>query len=156
MLAIRMQRTGRKGHAMYRMVVQDAHRSPTSGKIVAYLGSFNPHTKDASIDKTKADFYLEHGAQPSPRAALILKAEKVKLPKWVAEPKNMKRSVRNPEKRRSTAPAQPVAKEEPVASEEASAEVKAEEPAQEAEVLPSENEQTAGETPAIEEAPAES
>ena len=105
MLAIRMQRTGRKGHAMYRMVVQDARRTPTSGKIVTYLGSYDPHSKQTSLDKTKASYYLEHGAQPSPRAAFILKSEQVKLPKWVAEPKQMKRSVRNPDKRRSTAPA---------------------------------------------------
>ena len=108
MLAIRMQRTGRKGHAMYRMVVQDARRTPTSGKIVAYLGSYDPHSKQASINKDKAGFYLEHGAQPSPRAVVILKSEQVKLPKWVADVKQIQRSVRNPEKRRSTAPAKPV------------------------------------------------
>ena len=111
MLAIRMQRTGRKGHAMYRMVVQDARRTPTSGKIVTYLGSYDPHSKQTSLDKTKASYYLEHGAQPSPRAAFILKSEQVKLPKWVAEPKQMKRSVRNPDKRRSTAPAPEVVAE---------------------------------------------
>ena len=114
MLAIRMQRTGRKGHAMYRMVVQDARCTPTSGKIVTYLGSYDPHNKLATVDKTKASFYLEHGAQPSPRAASILKAEKVKMPKWVEEPKQMKRSVRNPEKRRSSAPAKEVAPVEEV------------------------------------------
>ena len=111
MLAIRMQRTGRKGHAMYRMVVQDARRTPTSGKIVTNLGSYDPHNKLASVDKTKAAYYLEHGAQPSPRAAWILKSEQVKLPKWVAEPKIMKRSVRNPDKRRSTTPAPEVVEE---------------------------------------------
>ncbi len=119
MLAIRMQRTGRKGHAMYRMVVQDARRTPTSGKIVTYLGSYDPHNKLATVDKTKASFYLEHGAQPSPRAASILKAEKVKMPKWVEEPKQMKRSVRNPEKRRSSAPAKEVAPVEEVKLEAA-------------------------------------
>ncbi len=106
MLAIRMQRTGRKGHAMFRVVVQDSHRSPTSGKIVAYIGSYDPHTKKIQLDKDKADFYIGHGAQPSPRVISILKEEKVKLPKWVVEPKAKTKPVRNPDKRRSTAPAQ--------------------------------------------------
>ncbi|MGH7233898.1 MAG: 30S ribosomal protein S16 [Candidatus Saccharimonadales bacterium] len=113
-----MQRTGRKGHAMFRLVVQDAHRSPTSGKIVAYVGSYDPHTKQVSLDKEKIGFYLEHGAQPSPRVALILKAEKVKLPDWVAKPKQKKRAVRNPDKHRSSEPAPiaaPEAKEDEVA-----------------------------------------
>ena len=114
MLAIRMQRTGRKGHAMYRMVVQDSRRTPTSGKIVAYLGSYDPHNKLASVDSKKASFYLEHGAQPSPRAVLILKSNQVKLPDWVDEPKHKQRAVRNPDKRRSTAPAPEPAKTEEV------------------------------------------
>lgn len=125
MLAIRMQRTGRKGHAMFRIVVQDARRTPTSGKVVAYLGSYDPHNKSVQLDKEKAGFYLEHGAQPSPRAIRLFKDEKVKLPKWVIETKVKKGNTRNPDKRRSTAPAS----EEPqeaVATEEAQVEVEAE------------------------------
>jgi small subunit ribosomal protein S16 len=69
MLVIRMQRTGRKGHAQFRVVVQDSRRTPTSGKLVASLGSYNPHTKTTTVDKEKAKFYLEHGAQPTERVA---------------------------------------------------------------------------------------
>lgn len=104
MLAIRMQRTGRKGHAMFRMVVQESRLTPTSGKVVAYLGSYDPHTKQLSLDKDKAEYYLEHGARPTPRVVGIFQTEKVKLPKWVNEAKPKTRSVRHPEKRRSTAP----------------------------------------------------
>jgi len=78
-----MQRTGRKGHAMFRVIVQDARRTPTSGNLVAALGHYDPHTKVLVVDKTKASFYLEHGAQPSPRIARLLKSEGIKLPKWV-------------------------------------------------------------------------
>ena len=35
MLAIRMQRTGRKGHAQFRVIVQESRRTPTSGNVVA-------------------------------------------------------------------------------------------------------------------------
>jgi small subunit ribosomal protein S16 len=111
MLAIRMQRTGRKGHAMFRMVVQDSRRTPTSGKVVARLGSYDPHSKTLTLDKEKAGFYLEHGAQPSDRVAILLKKEDVKLPKWVSQPDKKESATRNPEKRRSTRPDEPEAVE---------------------------------------------
>src|SRR5665811_620259 len=106
MLAIRMQRTGRKGHAMFRVIVQDSRRTPTSGKVVAYLGSYNPHAKTVSFDKEKAAFYLDHGAQPSDRVVRLLKSEGVKLPVWVKPSADKERTTRNADKRRSTRPAE--------------------------------------------------
>lgn len=133
MLVIRMQRTGRKGHAQFRVVVQDSRRTPTSGRIVAAIGSFNPHTKEAVLDKEKASFYLEHGAQPSERVARLLKQEGVKLPSWVKLSAEKQRTVRNAEKRRSTTPAEPEAPAEEVVEEAAPAveETPAEAPAAE-------------------------
>ena len=130
MLAIRMQRTGRKGHAQFRLIVQEARLTPTSGKLVAHLGSYNPHTKAVIVDKEKASFFLEHGAQPSDRVALLLKQEGVKLPKWVKLADTKKKSaVRNPEKLRRNRPAGEPAPE-PKAAEEAPAEAVAEAPAE--------------------------
>lgn len=104
MLAIRMQRTGRKGRANFRIVVQDSRQTPSSGKFVELLGHYNPHTKTAEIAKEKASFYLEHGAQPSDSAAKLLKREGVKLPKWASISTDIKREVRNPEKLRKNQP----------------------------------------------------
>ena len=147
MLAIRLQRTGRSGHAQFRMIVQDSRFSPKRGRVVAYLGSYDPHSKTSSIDGEQVSKYLENGAQPSDRVARLLKQEGVKLPAWVKIDDPKKRSVRNPEKRRSTAPAQP-APTEPTA--EAEAPETAEEPA--AEVLAEDPSVTKENTP---EAPAE-
>lgn len=136
MLVIRMQRTGRKGHAMFRVVVQDSRRTPTSGKIVAQLGSYDPHAKSVTLNKERAQFYLDHGAQPSERVARLLKAEGVKLPEWVKLAADKERTVRNPEKRRSTTPEQPAeeaAPEEPTTEEPATEEAPAEADAQTAE-----------------------
>lgn len=108
MLAIRMQRTGRKGHAMFRVIVQDSRRTPSSGRVVAQLGSYDPHAKTVSLDKTKADYYLEHGAQPSDRVVRLFKSEGVTLPSWVATVADKQRSVRHADKRRSTTPKAPV------------------------------------------------
>ncbi len=130
MLAIRLQRVGRKGYAQYRIIVQDAQRSPTSGRVVANLGHFNPHTKEVSLDKDTAKKYLNNGAQPSPRVAQLLKAEKIKLPDWVevAVPAT-KRTTKNPEKLRKNRPAEeepeetaPASAEQSGAAEEASTE----------------------------------
>ena len=125
MLTIRMQRTGRKGHAMFRVVVQDSRVTPTSGKVVALLGSYDPHAKTATFDKDKAVTFLENGAQPSDRVVSLFKKEGVKLPKWVADPAKKEGKLRNPEKLRKNQP-----KEEAVAAEEPASEEK---PAEDAE-----------------------
>jgi small subunit ribosomal protein S16 len=83
MLAIRMQRNGRSGYPVYRIVVQESQRHPLSGRIVAQVGSYNPHTKATVLDKEKVEFYLKNGAQPSTRVARVVAAEGVKLPSWV-------------------------------------------------------------------------
>jgi small subunit ribosomal protein S16 len=157
MLAIRLQRTGRKGYAQYRVIVQDAHKSPTSGRVVAYLGSYDPHAKTIALKKEKAEFYLEHGARPSERVAGLLKSEGVKLPKWVTFSEPKERTTRNPEKLRKNQPAEekpaeteaeaPVTEE---ATEAPAEEVKKEVPSEE---KPAEEEKA--ETPAETEAPTE-
>jgi len=114
MLAIRLQRTGRKGHAQYRVIVQDSHKSPKSGKIVAQVGHYNPHNKAVVLDKEKVSFYLEHGAQPSDRIVKMLTAEGITLPKWVKSATVKERVIRNPEKLRRNRPAEDTAAEEPV------------------------------------------
>lgn len=121
MLTIRLQRTGRSGHASFRVVVQDSHWAPSSGKVVAQLGHYDPHTKAIRIDKEKAELYLQNGAQPSERVALLLKKEGVKLPKWVQLPTNKKkRETRNADKLRKNRPA------EAAPAQEANSEPKAE------------------------------
>lgn len=126
MLSIRMQRTGRKGHAQFRVVVQESRLTPTSGKVVAFLGSYDPHTKVAKLDTDKAGFYLNNGAQPSDRAALLLQKEGVKLPSWVKLSAQKQSKIRNPEKLRRNLPKEETPTEEAVeeapAAEEAAAE----------------------------------
>lgn len=134
MLAIRLQRLGRKAYPVYRVAVQEAQRHPTSGRVVAYVGAYNPHTKDVKLDKEKIEFYLKHGAQPSPRVVRLLEAEKVSLPAWVQKPRTDKASkLRNPEKLRKNKPQEPKA-EAPAAESPTTEESTAEEsPAEAAE-----------------------
>lgn len=134
MLVIRLQRVGRKGLAQFRVVVQDSRRTPTSGRVVASLGHYNPHTKEKVINKEKAQFYLDHGAQPSERVALLLKNEGVKLPEWVTLPAQQDGKIRNPEKLRRNQPKEEAPVEEAKAEEPATEEAapEAEAPAEEA------------------------
>jgi len=100
MLSIRLQRVGRKGYAMYRLAVQESHRHPTSGRVVSYVGTYNPHTKDSNIQVELAQKYLDNGAQPTPRVVKLLKDAGVKMPKWVKEVAPKEKAIRNAEKLR--------------------------------------------------------
>ncbi len=121
MLAIRMQRTGRKGHAMFRVVVQESRLTPTSGKVVALLGSYDPHAKTAVLDKDKAATFLKNGAQPSERAASLLKSQGVTLPDWVVISDKKAGALRNPEKLRKNQPKEEAPKAEKAEDAEAPA-----------------------------------
>ena len=154
MLSIRLQRRGRTGHAQFRVIVQDSRFHPTSGRIVAYVGNYDPHTKAITLDGEKIGDYLAKGAQPSDRVAKLLAKEGIKLPKWFSASAPKKKATRHPDKRRSTRPEQPaeakVPKAEPAAE---TAEAADETPAVEEPVA---DEATVAEEPAAEpEAPAE-
>ena len=115
MLAIRLQRLGRKAYPTYRLAVQESNRHPSSGRVVAYVGSYNPHTKAANIQVEAAQKYLDNGAQPTPRATKLLKEAGVKLPKWVKEYDTTKaKQVKKADKLRKNQP-----KEEPTPEETA-------------------------------------
>lgn len=157
MLTIRLQRTGRTGHAQFRVIVQDSRAHPKSGRVVAYVGNYNPHSKAATIDKEKISSYLTNGAVPSDRVARLLTKEGMKLPDWYKAPAPKEKAVRNPDKRRSTRPAEAVSPEAPPAAEEAQSELAepTETPAPEAAEAPAETEQpeTKNEAPAEEPKP---
>ncbi|MBP7760528.1 30S ribosomal protein S16 [Candidatus Saccharibacteria bacterium] len=112
MLAIRLQRLGRSGYPTYRIAVQEAQRHPSSGRVVTYVGSYNPHSKQTTLDVEKISYYLSNGAQPTPRVVKILVEQKVKLPDWVVKHTGKKQvAVKHAEKLRKNTP-----KEEPTAA----------------------------------------
>lgn len=128
MLAIRLQRLGRKGYPTYRLAIQEAQRHPSSGRVVAYVGSYNPHTKESRLDTEKIEFYLSNGAQPTPRVVKLLSENKVKLPDWVKQKTEKTSVIRNAEKLRKNRPVEEAPVEEPAETPaEESAEEKTEE-----------------------------
>ena len=111
MLAIRLQRLGRKAYPVYRIAVQEAHRHPSSGRVVSYVGSYNPHTKEAKVEKDLAQKYLNNGAQPTPRVVKLLEEAGVEMPKWVKKAAPKQRSIKNAAKLRRYQPKEEVAEE---------------------------------------------
>lgn len=98
---------------MFRVVVQESRVTPTSGKVVALLGSYDPHAKTLILDKEKAAKFLNNGAQPSDRAVVLLQKEGVELPKWVKLPAPRTGKLRNPDKLRRNAPKEEAPAENP-------------------------------------------
>lgn len=138
MLVIRMQRTGRTGHAQFRVIVQDSRTAPSSGRVVAQVGSYNPHTKVAILDNEKISLYMKNGARPSDRAARLFKSNKIKLPDWFSPAPTKKSAIKKTDKLRRNRPAgapAPEPKAEEAKAEEPTAETPAESVASE-EVAP--------------------
>lgn len=66
MLKIKLFRTGKKGHAEYRIVVAEA-KSKRDGKHADLLGTYDPHTNPPTfnLDVEKYTNWLKKGAQPT-------------------------------------------------------------------------------------------
>ncbi|MCI6672462.1 MAG: 30S ribosomal protein S16 [Prevotella sp.] len=79
---IRLQRGGRKGYAVYRIVIADV-RAPRDGKFTEKLGMYNPNTNPATVELNfeRALYWLETGAQPTDTVRTLLKREGVYMMK---------------------------------------------------------------------------
>jgi len=83
---IRLQRHGRKGHAIYTIVAADS-RSPRDGRFIEKIGQYNPNVNPAAID---LDFdaalrWLHNGAVPSDTARAILSYKGVLMKKHLLD-----------------------------------------------------------------------
>jgi small subunit ribosomal protein S16 len=65
-VSIRLRREGTTNRPYYKVVVAD-QRSPRDGKFIEIIGNYDPKKTgaNASIDLTRADYWIEKGAQPS-------------------------------------------------------------------------------------------
>jgi small subunit ribosomal protein S16 len=65
MLKIRMQRIGKINQPSFRIVVVEHTASPTAGSFVDKVGTYNPKTKERTLDEAKIKHWISVGAQPS-------------------------------------------------------------------------------------------
>jgi small subunit ribosomal protein S16 len=117
MLAIKLQRIGKKHQPSYRLVVAEK-KSKMAAPPVEDLGAYDPRTKATTINKERAAHWLKIGAQPTVTAHNLLVKEGaitgekrvVKMPKAV---------VKSAEEPKAEAPAEdaPAAETETPAAE---------------------------------------
>lgn len=117
MLALRLQRVGRKKLAHFRLIAQEHSLSPKSGRVVQRLGNFNPHTKEFTFEKEAVETFLKNGAQPSNRVARLLKDNGVKLPSWVKIEEKVSKPKKEVEEK-PEAPAEDTTADDVVAADE--------------------------------------
>ncbi len=75
MVKIRLQRFGKKGEPIYRIVVADS-RWKRDGKVIDILGYYNPKRDgDFRIDLNTYNEWINKGAQPTPRVRSIVRLQ---------------------------------------------------------------------------------
>ncbi len=96
MLVIRLARGGRKKYPVYRIVAADSRRAAT-GKFVAVLGNYNPHTKELKFQKEELSQFIAHGAQPSEAVLRLMRKDGIDLPKWAVLVDKHRKPKKEPE-----------------------------------------------------------
>ena len=99
MLTIRYQRSGRKNHPFFRIVLIEKSKPPKSG-FLKILGWYNPITKTSSLNKEEILNCLDKGAIPSNSVAKFLLGNKIKHKLIIYE----KAKVRKPRKKTKETP----------------------------------------------------
>lgn len=73
---IRMKKMGKKARPFYRIVVVDS-RSPRDGEVIEEVGQYDPMVADTDarvvLKSERVDYWLGVGAQPSEKAAVLIK-----------------------------------------------------------------------------------
>ena len=65
MLMIRLQRTGRKNDAAFRVVLTDSKNSTKSGRFLEVLGNYNVKAGQITLDADRIKHWLSVGAKAS-------------------------------------------------------------------------------------------
>jgi small subunit ribosomal protein S16 len=130
MLAIKLQRIGKKHQPSYRLVVAE-RRSKMAAPPVEDLGSYHPTTKAAKFHKDRVEYWLHAGAQPTVTVHNLLVAQgvltsaklAVKMPKPVIAEKPAEAPVAEvvAPATETAAPAEATTEPEAAASTEAAA-----------------------------------
>ena len=118
MLIIRLQRTGKKNQADFRIVLAEK-TSPVNKKFTEILGSYNPRKKNFQVKEERLKYWVSQHVQISPTVHNLLVNKSL-----LSEPKV--KAFSTPKKEATPAvPAAPATTETPAEVAEATAEVEA-------------------------------
>jgi len=119
MLRIRLTRRGKRNQPVFRIVIAEASR-PIKGRFIEILGFYNPRTKEICLKKTRIQYWLSQGAQPSATVHNLLVDNKViKKPKIKATTQRVGKKKQEPGKKKientkeQKPDAKPIEQEEP-------------------------------------------
>jgi len=89
MVSIRLSRGGAKKRPFYQIVVADG-RLKRDGRYIERIGFFNPIATGGEVrlrlDRTRAEYWIGRGAQPSERVTRLLKESAAETAEIVATP----------------------------------------------------------------------
>ncbi len=103
MLAIRLQRIGKKNKPSYRVVISDKKRD-LRGRHNEILGSYDPvsQPKKINLKAERIKYWLSVGAKPSPTVHNLLVSQNIittkKIKAWVPKKKENKESAEQAQK----------------------------------------------------------
>ena len=84
MLAIRLNRTGKRNRAHFRVVVQEHTKAPGK-RHVEIVGSYDPHKKTTILNKDRILYWVSQGAQVSDAVHNMLVREGIMTGKKIAK-----------------------------------------------------------------------
>ena len=73
---VRLTRVGSKKNPVWRVVVAD-QRSPRDGRVIEYVGRYNPQTEPSEVhlDEERLRHWLDRGAQPTNTVRRLMKIQ---------------------------------------------------------------------------------
>lgn len=98
MLKIRLQRTGKRGQAYFRVVVVEHTKKP-KGEFLELLGNYDPHKKELNVKMDRVEYWVSKGAQASPTVNNLLVNykywDKPKVQSWKPKKSDKKQEIIN-------------------------------------------------------------
>lgn len=74
---VRLQRTGRKNEAQFRLVLTEKQNAAKSGKFQEILGYYNPKLSVFKAEGERIKYWVSQGAQVSPTAHNFLVSQNI-------------------------------------------------------------------------------
>lgn len=102
MLTIRFARFGKKNQSFYKIIVTSKENAPGGGRFLEVLGSYNPFTKEKTVNAERVKYWISVGAEVSDSVYNFLVSEKIVEGKKIPVHKKAKKKEKKPEEAEKT------------------------------------------------------